>query len=95
MELTADISARIERIFVERLHVEVSASTDLFEEGLLDSLAFIQLLADLELEFGIEIPVDGIEIESFRTVERIGDAVAALQSPSHGDSQEAARVGTA
>jgi acyl carrier protein len=89
-EALADVCRRIERIFVEILHVVVSARTDLFGSGVLDSLSFILLLSALEVEFGIQIPVDGIEIERFRTVERIAEVVEELRFPAHSDSQAAA-----
>jgi acyl carrier protein len=52
------------------LGVEVpSHSTDLMESGLLDSLALVSLLAEIERAFGFELPLDTLEVDDFRTVE--------------------------
>jgi acyl carrier protein len=68
----ADALERISNIFRDVLHVEVaSPDTDLVGSGILDSLALIELLHELEVEFEIEIPLDGVEIETFLTVERM------------------------
>ena len=63
---------RISKIFSEHLNVEVpDAETDLFETGVLDSLAFVDLLARIEAEFGITISVDELSLDDFRSIERI------------------------
>ena len=60
---------RITRLIREVLGVEVpSPETDLIESGLLDSLALVSLLAEIEREFGFELPLDTLEVDDFRTV---------------------------
>src|SRR6187549_989548 len=45
---------RIAAIFASALHLDVpSWDTDLFDTGVLDSLAFVELLLQLEREFGV------------------------------------------
>jgi acyl carrier protein len=56
-----------------------AVDADVFESGVLDSLAFVDLLAALEREFGIAIALDDLEIDHFRSVARIADFVAARQ----------------
>ena len=64
------VCERITRLIRETLGVEVpSTDTDLIEGGLLDSLALVSLLAELEREFGFELPLDTLEVDDFRTVE--------------------------
>ena len=63
-------AARITGLIRDTLGVEVpSADTDLIETGLLDSLALVSLLAEIEREFGFELPLDTLEVDDFRTVE--------------------------
>jgi acyl carrier protein len=77
-----DVLERIRKIFRDVLHVEVaSPDTDLVGSGVLDSLAFIELLHELEVEFEIEIPLDGVEIENFFTVQRIVGFVLEATGP--------------
>lgn len=66
------------RLFADTLHVDVpSVETDLFEAGILDSLAFVELLMALEREFGVVTALDDLEVENFKTIERIAQFVAA------------------
>lgn len=68
----ASVEERIAAWFLERLNVEISSSTvDLVETGLLDSLGFVELLAYLEVQFGITIAPEDIEVDNFRSIERI------------------------
>ncbi len=70
------LKARITRLFAERLNLDVpSADTDLFESGALDSMAFVELLARLEGEFGIDVALGDIAMDTFRSIERIAGFV--------------------
>jgi D-alanine--poly(phosphoribitol) ligase subunit 2 len=67
---------RLAGLFADALHVEVpSADADLFDAGILDSLAFVELLLQLEREFGIQTSVEDLELENFRTIDRIAGFV--------------------
>ena len=74
----AAVRDRIARLFGEVLHLDVpSVDTDLFESGVLDSLAFIELLVHLEQEFGVTTSADDLEVEHFRSITRIAEFVTA------------------
>ena len=49
---------------------------DLLETGILDSLALIELIHALELEFGTELPLEELDVERFRTLDTITQLVA-------------------
>jgi acyl carrier protein len=69
---------RITRLIRESLGLDVpSPDTDLIESGLLDSLALVSLLAEIEREFGFELPLDTLEVDDFRTVETAASYVEA------------------
>lgn len=73
---------RIRCIFRDSLAVEVpDVTTDVIETGLLDSLALVTLLFELEQEFEITIPLDDLDVESLRTVERIVSFVDRAAEP--------------
>lgn len=81
---TADLQARVVDIIRDALFVEVpSAEADLVALGLLDSLAIVTLIGEIELAFGVELPLDDFDVEDFRTVERIA-AFLATSLPSAG-----------
>ena len=62
----------VAEVFSQKLHVNVpSHSSDLFESGVLDSLQLVELLFQLELQFRVRISLDEMDLENFRTIERI------------------------
>jgi len=68
----ATVQRRIADWFVENLHLEIpSPETDLFETGVLDSLGFVELMLHLEQEFGVKVTLEQVELDNFRSVERI------------------------
>ncbi len=72
-----EIVARVQRIFEEVLNLSApAADTDIIEAGLLDSLALVTLLFEVEQEFGVEIPLESLEIDDFRSLERIALFIA-------------------
>ena len=78
--MTQSINATISRLFQERLNVDVpTMDSDLFENGVLDSLRFVELLALLEETFDVRIAIDELELDDFRTVQRISDFIAGKQ----------------
>ncbi len=74
--MTAEsVHAGVAGLFRDRLNLEVeSADLDLFDSGLLDSMSFVELLVQLEKEFGIAVSVDDVDIDKFRSI----DAIAAF-----------------
>jgi acyl carrier protein len=74
--MTATLQDRICKVFVNHLHTQPPApDTDLIESGTIDSLAFVELIAQLEEEFSIRIPLDEVDLNRFRTIDRIGEFI--------------------
>ena len=66
------IRQKLTELFAKKLNLEVSSvDTDLVETGLLDSLALIELLAQLEETFGVSVSTDDLELENFRSITSI------------------------
>lgn len=53
---------------------------DLIETGLIDSLALVTLIAELESEFDIQFPLENLDVEDFRTLERMAAVVNARRA---------------
>ncbi len=67
---------QIIRLFSEKLNLEVaSVGTDLVEEGILDSLLFVELLVCLEQEFETKVHMDAIDIDNFRSIGKIAEFI--------------------
>jgi len=74
MDTYTPLQSRLLKFFLERVHIEVpSVNTDLFETGALDSLAFVDLLLYMEQEFGITVSLEEVELDTFRSVEKIAE----------------------
>jgi methoxymalonate biosynthesis acyl carrier protein len=66
------LERQLVRLFAEKLNIEVpSVETDLIDTGLVDSLTFVEFLAQLEREFGVQVSLEDLEIDRFRTISRI------------------------
>lgn len=75
------VSERVQQLFLETLNVQVpSDEADLIESGLIDSLALVELLFAIEREFSVSLPLDDLEIENFRSVNRISEVIVGAQA---------------
>ena len=71
------VHQKLTELFAKKLNLEVSSvDTDLVGTGLLDSLALVELLAQLEETFGVSISTDDLELENFRSIDSIAGFVA-------------------
>jgi acyl carrier protein len=71
------LKRQLVRLFAEKLNIEVpSVETDLIDTGLVDSLTFVEFLAQLEKEFGVQVSLEDLEIDRFRTISRIAGFIA-------------------
>ena len=106
MSSAVDLTERINGIFVEAVNIEIaSPDQDLIESGLLDSLAFVEILLHIEREFGVDVSLAEFEIDVFRqqlvrasSAERIFWSLAHLPEPfaiaAHGDETVPLASGT-
>jgi acyl carrier protein len=58
-----------------RRRKEVGDDTPLVSGGLIDSMAIVDLILDLETAFGVTIPASEVQPDDFDTVRRIADTV--------------------
>lgn len=76
-----ELTARISDLIRETLMVEVPGpEVDLIDAGLIDSLALITLITEIEQDFQIQLPLDDFDVDSFRSAEQIAAYVAANRS---------------
>jgi acyl carrier protein len=75
----ATLTSRVAELIEEVLQVEVpDPGTDLVAAGLIDSLALVSLITEVELEFSIRLPIDEFDLSRFRSAEQIAAVVAEL-----------------
>ena len=76
------LQAQLTRIFQDKLSLVVqSVETDLFATGGLDSLSFVELLVQLEREFGLRVSFADIELDNFRSIAKIAEFIADHRDP--------------
>jgi acyl carrier protein len=66
----------IQALCADKLSIQVEADTDLLETGVFDSMTLVQFILHLEERFAFHLPMEDIEIDSFRSVTKIGELVA-------------------
>jgi len=72
-----EIQGLITNILVGKVYVKVpSPTTDLLQAGLLDSITLVELIVGIEEQFGIQVPLEEIQSDHYRSVERIADFVS-------------------
>jgi acyl carrier protein len=76
MDRTEQIIQFIEDQFLVEFGSEVTAQSDLFKEGIIDSFGYIQLMAFLKEQFGIVFAEEDILLNVFVTLEAIDGFVA-------------------
>ena len=69
---TVTIEQKVLSLLTDDLQLPVpDAATDLIDEGILDSLVFVDLISRLEETFGFEIDLSDLEIDEFRSARQI------------------------
>ncbi len=71
----------VAELFSNRLGIAIpSYETDLFDAGILDSMVFVELLLQIEAACGVKFDLSNVHIEQFRSVEKIAELVAAMNT---------------
>lgn len=78
-----ELESRLIREIRERLYIDVPDSeTELLESGLIDSLAFVELLLIIADGFDVHVEVDDLDMQNFRSVRSIAVFIAERRPPS-------------
>jgi D-alanine--poly(phosphoribitol) ligase subunit 2 len=79
----SNLIREIKALFEDTLSVQVEAETNLFETGLLDSMTLVQFILNLEEKFAFHLPMEDIDVESFRSASKIAELVAGRTRNNH------------
>ena len=81
MTQTMTLTDQVAELIRDVLQVEVPApDSDLVAEGLIDSLALVSLITEVEHEFGIRLPIGEFDLGRFRSAVQIATVVAEIAS---------------
>lgn len=89
-ERKTKIRAFLGKFFKNR---EIGDDEDIFELGFVNSLLAMQLVQFLEKEFGVTIEDDDLDLDNFRTVNRL-DALVARKKGEGAEAGELAHAGS-
>ena len=82
IEVDTELEAQLIGHIRERLHVEIPGpDAELFESGLIDSLAFVELLLILSEKFGVEADMADLDLDNFNTVRHIAVFISERRPP--------------
>jgi acyl carrier protein len=85
----AEIVAIIERIFRETLSIAPpSPEVDIIDEALLDSLGLVTLLFEIEQELSLQMPLESLEVEDFRSIGLIARLILRMRGEEQGEDFE-------
>ena len=78
--MTETAVARAQRVFEDALHVAAPGpDVDIIEAGLIDSLGLVTLLFELEQEFDVQLPLETLDVDDFRTLANIAQTLTSLR----------------
>ncbi len=81
MQAMTHTQQQVAELLATHLHLEVrDAETELLGSGLLDSLGLVELLALLEQQFDVQIPLEELELDHFRTVGSIAAFITSREA---------------
>jgi acyl carrier protein len=64
--------SQLNALFLDQLNIEVPGpDTDLIETGMMDSMKLVELLVQIEQQFGLRVELEQIEIDDLRSVRGI------------------------
>ncbi len=70
--------AKLNALFLDKLNVKVPGpDTDLIESRLLDSLQIVELLVQIEQQFGLRLELDRVDFDDLRSLTRIARLIDA------------------
>jgi acyl carrier protein len=79
----AEVVRIIERIFRDTLSIAPpAAEVDIIDAALLDSLGLVTLLFEIEQEIGLQLPLESLEVDDFRSIGLIARLVLRTGAPS-------------
>jgi len=71
-----ELTGVVARLLEQKLSVRVTdMEADLFESGFLDSMSLVHLILELEGHFGLELPIQQLDLGEFRSITRIAELI--------------------
>jgi acyl carrier protein len=75
------VRAAVHKVISEMVGAPVSNSEPLISSGLIDSLAILKIISNLENKLGVALPTQNLQPDDFETVDWIVDIVLRVAQP--------------
>lgn len=73
---------QVQRLLIDKLYIDSpTPDTDIIDNGSLDSFALVELIVNVEEQFGVEVPVEDLDVDDFRSARSIARLVASAGAP--------------
>lgn len=69
----------LQLLSTENPEIDFTASDELVDDGILDSLTIVSLIGTLSMEYGIDIPYEEIVPENFNSIDAMASMVERLR----------------
>jgi D-alanine--poly(phosphoribitol) ligase subunit 2 len=81
MQYREGLVSGIRSVLRDHLNVLVdSPDADLLETGLVDSIGLVELILQLEDRFGMDLPIESLEVDDLRSINTVADLITRLSS---------------
>lgn len=70
----------LQLLSAENPEIDFTASDELVDDGILDSLTIVSLIGTLSMEYGIDIPYEEIVPENFNSIDAMAAMIQRLQA---------------
>lgn len=71
---------RVHRLLTDHLSLDApSPDTDIINSGALDSFTMVELLVSVEEQFGVEVAIETLDVDHFRSARTVAGLIAAQQ----------------
>jgi acyl carrier protein len=68
MDTQAVLTQYIQKELAKGRKVQIASEDDLLDQGIIDSLGILQLVAFIEDQFGFQVPDEDVVLENFQSV---------------------------
>jgi acyl carrier protein len=76
------LEAQLDSLFIDKLNVRVpTPDTDLIASGLLDSMQIVELVVQVEQQFGLRIDLERVDFDDLRSLAGIARLIGAAAPP--------------
>lgn len=70
----------LQLLSTENPEIDFTASDELVDDGVLDSLTIVSLIGTISMEYGIDIPYEEIIPENFNSIDAMAAMIRRLQA---------------